>query len=396
MSEAGARPRVVRRVIASVPGKLILAGEHAVVYGRPALVAAIDLRLEAAFAGPLAPAATGPSVLLDAPALGPPREIPWRQAIDHARSARRDWQRYARDPGARRFPAEHRGEPAHVVLTALGEAAMFLGEESGPPIELAIHGDLPVGRGLGSSAAAAVAILAGYLALRNAPGDHNDLAHLALEVERRQHGLPSGVDAATVIQGGLVEARPRSTGGFELRPLAVTPARLARFAVYDTGRPPESTGEVVAAVRARLDDSTAFASALDRIEDATEALQRSLTGTAADAGAGGDPREAIAACQRGLEELGVVPARIAALVRKVESAGGAAKISGAGSLAGPGAGTLIVYHPEPEALAGVAELTALRRLAVVLGAPGLQLKSPPRGVLARNDPARNDRARERR
>ena len=75
-----------------------------------------------------------------------------------------------------------------------------------------------------------------------------------------------------------------------------------------------------------------------------------------------------------LEELGVVPAAVRELVRRVEAEGGAAKISGAGSLAGPGAGSLLVYHPDPERIARLAFLRRLRFHAVAPGSP----RVPPR------------------
>lgn len=381
MSPAEPRPRpprapAVRRVTASAPGKLILIGEHAVVYRRPALVAAAGLRLEARFAGPRPRAGGASTVRLDAPALGPPRELLWAEVIAHSRRARAAWRAYAERPTADAFAAVRGDDPAHVVLVALGEAAESLGESDGPPIDLEIEAELPVGSGFGSSAAAAVAVIAGYLALRSAPAGLDDVERLVLEVERRQHGLPSGVDGAAVLYGGLIWAESTGPGlaFVPFDPGAGGSPLLDRLAVYDSGRPPESTGAVVAAVRARLEaDPAAGGALLDRIEQASRALRDELAAGIDDPA---PVREAFTAAQRALEELGVVPEPVAAAVRAVETAGGAAKISGAGSLAGPGAGSLLVYHPEPERLEEVAELSALRRLRVPLGVEGLRLTVP--------------------
>ena len=373
------------RVTASTPGKLILMGEHAVVYRRPALVAAAGLRLEARLAGPR-PRAGGPAtVRLDAPALGRPRELPWHDVVRYARRARERWQAYAERPSAAAFAALRGDHPAHVVLVALGEAAGFLGERDGPPIDLALTGELPPGSGFGSSAAVAVAVVAGYLALRSAPAGLDDVEALALEVERRQHGLPSGVDTAAVLHGGLVWAEPAGAGGaLAFAPFPTSSPLLRRLAVYDTGRPPEATGAVVAEVRARLEADPVHGRALlDRIEEATRGLRDELAAEAEDPER---VRELFAAGERALEELGVVPAPVVALVRAVEAAGGAAKISGAGSLAGPGAGSLLAYHPRPEALAEVPELAAHRRLEVTLGAEGLRLDGPERDGPERDGP----------
>ncbi|HSS51882.1 MAG TPA: hypothetical protein VLX28_23310, partial [Thermoanaerobaculia bacterium] len=134
--------------------------------------------------------------------------------------------------------------------------------------------------------------------------------------------------------------------------------------------PAESTGAVVAAVRARRDrDPAAHERLLDRIEAATRGLRAQLERPAEDAAA---TVELIRECQACLEELGVVPAEVRALLRRVEAEGGAGKISGAGSLTGPGAGSILVYHPESERIAAWPFLQSLTFHSVHLGADGLR------------------------
>jgi mevalonate kinase len=384
-------------VTVSAPGKLILAGEHAVVYGRPALVAAIDLRLRAAFSSPPAappprggrqaaaparPVPPAPEVELDLPGLPHRATASWDELLAYARAARDGWAAYAARPSPESFRALRGADPAHVVKVALGEAAAGAAAAKAPPpppLRLRVDSELPIGSGFGSSAAAAVAVVAGYALWRSpaAALDGAAIARLALEAERRQHGLPSGVDTATSLRGGLLWAhRPPSPAGGEpaCEPLAAASPLLGRLRVYHTGIPPEPTGAVVAAVRARRDRDPAAAERLfDRMEAATRALREQL-GLAAE-----DPRRVVALIrehQACLEALGVVPEPVRLLARQVEAAGGAAKISGAGSLAGPGAGSLLIYHPDAALVADWEFLRPLAYYPVHLGAAGFRRESP--------------------
>jgi mevalonate kinase len=361
-------PETGRPVTVSAPGKLILIGEHAVVYGRPALVAAIDLRLSAHLSG--SPEA---GVRLDLPGLGISEHLSWGEVRGYARTARDRWDEYSAQPGPESFQ-EMRGEdPAHVVKAALGEAVEALGElDRG--LDLRVESDLPLGSGFGSSAATAVAVLAGFFSWQSAwtscEPDPERIERLALEVERRQHGHPSGVDGATVLRGGVLWAQKLASGSLEIEPVRVSSPLLSRLRVYDTGMPPEATGAVVAAVRRRREqDPARFEEILDRIEAATVSFRAELEREEEDRDRALHLIHAAEAC---LEEIGVVPEAVRNAVRQIESEGGAAKVSGAGSNSGPGAGSLLVYHPDPERLRACAALRTFPYYAVHLGAPGFR------------------------
>lgn len=363
-----------RPVEVSAPGKLILMGEHAAVYGRPALIAAIDLRLTARLS-PLSPEERG-EVRLDLPGLGHLETTTWAALRAYARAARERWSRYAEHPGPAAFQEVRGKDPAHVVKIALGEAAEALDAGRREALDgawLQIESGLPVGSGFGSSAAAATAVVAAVLAFASIgseteESDPERIARLALEVERRQHGQPSGVDGATVLQGGVLWARRTTAGELAVERIAVRSDLLSRLRVYDTGTPAEPTGAVVAAVRAlREGDPGRHERTLDRMEAATRALRNELEGASADPDRSLHLIREHEAC---LENLGVVPGEVRSVVRRVEGEGGAAKISGAGSLSGPGAGSLLVYHPDPERVARWEFLRPFPFHPVHLGAPG--------------------------
>ena len=362
----------LREITVSAPGKAILFGEHAAVYGRPALVAALGLRVRVH-----ARVIDGTAVHLDLPGLEYRREHAWAEILEYTEAKRRRWQEYAAAPSPDAFRRMKLETPAHAALVALGEGAAGL-EAPPPGLAVRVESEIPIGSGFGSSAAVAVGLVGAVLKLGGCPLLGADLLHevrrLSLEVERRQHGTPSGIDNATVIHGGVVLAeRPGEDGEdgeLMLSSMPTPPEILGNFRLFQTGIPAESTGEVVAAVRAlREREPQRVAAALDEIEAATRAFAVEL--------ARAYPRRAEAIplmgqCQRALEALGVVPPTVHGLVRQVEALGGAAKISGAGALSGPAAGSLLVYHPQPEVIADWDCLRLLTPIDAPLGAEGVR------------------------
>lgn len=392
-------------VRASVPGKLILMGEHAVVYGHPALVTAVDVRLVAA-------------ATLGQPTVGGTKRVvirateraggnlqalefdsTWADLATYAAAVRSRWERYADRPTAEGFEGVSDADPAHLIKVAVGEAMGYLlrlaeSEQADVgPLTLEVESRIPLGRGMGSSAALAVGVVASTLAVCGPPPGNDVVESLALEVERRQHGFPSGVDGSTVLQGGMVWAEPDAKGRLQFSRALDRSKLLGAFRVFDTGPPSESTGTVVEAVRERVEaNPERFGGLLEQMGETTRIFRSEL--------AESEPEPAaVIACireyERGLEELGVVPAEVRELIRKIEAEGGAAKISGAGSLeteahahghrpggaparrveGRSGAGCILVFHPDPMVLEGWTFLTKLRRYDIGLGAPGLRLEA---------------------
>ncbi|NOZ59258.1 MAG: mevalonate kinase [Euryarchaeota archaeon] len=163
-------------IVASAPGKVILFGEHAVVYGEPALVGAIERRVRVS-----ARRLKEGVLRVYSDALGEGREF----SLDELQDA----------GGAFRY-----------VKRAVGVAFEEAGESSG--LELRISSELPPASGLGSSAAVAVATLKAVLALLGADVGAERLASLGHRVELEVQGSASPTDTAAATYGGVLFVRP--------------------------------------------------------------------------------------------------------------------------------------------------------------------------------------------
>jgi len=166
-------------VVASAPAKIILFGEHFVVYGEPAIVLAIDRRAYAT--------------------------VDHRQDKNlHIRSLNLSFAGCFED-GVFKIEqgdakeARLKFEPVKLAVEKVLETH---GKKVGLNIE--INSTVPVAAGLGSSAAVVTAVTAAVGALLNVKMSKEDIFRITYEAEKIVHGTPSGVDPAISTFGGTL------------------------------------------------------------------------------------------------------------------------------------------------------------------------------------------------
>jgi len=153
-------------ISASAPGKIILFGEHAVVYGRPAIAVPVSQLRAKAIITPRPGAPSGEvaiqadQVKLESTLEALPEDDPIAKAV-------------------------------RLTLSALGI-------ERAPAFKLKVTSTIPVAAGLGSGAAVSVAIMRAVSGFLGHPLADEQVSALAFEVEKLHHGTPSGIDNSVV------------------------------------------------------------------------------------------------------------------------------------------------------------------------------------------------------
>jgi len=256
-------------------GKVILLGEHAVVYGRPAVAAGLAIGLEAE------------AVRGDGPRLE--SEVASRDA---------------------------RG------ATLVADAARAVGLEPGE-WRVRVRSELAPGQGLGSSAALCIAVLRALAAAAERTLARDEELHLGRVLERIFHGTPSGIDPAAAALGStfrFVRGDPP-----EIQPLVVgAPVSL----VIALGGAARSTGGAVGGLRERWQaDPPRYEALFDEVAAVVEAGVRALgAGDAALLGVAFDRNQVL------LERLGVSSSGIERRVAAARTAGAlGAKLTGGGA-----------------------------------------------------------------
>jgi mevalonate kinase len=291
-------------------GKVILLGEHAVVYGRPALAAGIGLGLEVEVS-----------------------EGTGQTRFESDRSELADDLRPAR-------------------LVAAAATALGIGTRD---LVVRVRSELPAGAGLGSSAALAVAVVRALAAATGRVVGRDDELALGRGLEGIFHGQSSGIDPAAAMSGGGLF---RFTRGEPPSIVSLRPARSLPMVVA-LGDHARSTGSAVGALRVRWEaDRARYERLFDQVSAVVEEGARAIeAGDLVALGRAFDRNQEL------LAALGVSSPDVEARVLAARRAGAlGAKLTGGGA-----GGAVLVITPEPDRVAAVLEAEGVRTLIVEVG-----------------------------
>lgn len=167
----------MKEVVASAPCKTILFGEHAVVYGYPAIATAINLRVRTKI-----------------------RKISG-ELIIHSRDLKVTWKRNQSVP-----------KEFLPICKVIEEISDLIDQKPLNGMHIEIFSDVPPSCGLGTSAATAVSVITAMLEFLEINYDKNFINKLAFEAEKISHGTPSGIDNTVATFGGLIRYVKSNSG----------------------------------------------------------------------------------------------------------------------------------------------------------------------------------------
>ena len=206
------------------PGKIILFGEHAVVYNRPALAVPVDqVQVDVEVLD-----SDQPGVWIHAPVIDLQAELST-------------------------LPPNH--PIAAVILTVFQR----FGISTFPNINVKIDSTIPVAAGLGSGAAVSVAMVRALAGFLDQAISNHDVNSLVFETEKLHHGTPSGIDNTVITYNMPVyylKGKPIET---------LKPGKPFTIVIGDTGVPAPTKESVGDVRRLWLRDSNRFETIFNEI-----------------------------------------------------------------------------------------------------------------------------------
>lgn len=218
-------------ISASAPGKIILVGEHAVVYGRPAIAVPVEQVRAKAIVSANPKQAPG-TVFIQAPNIGTETTLA-------------------------ELPVE---DPLAVAVSSVFQT---LNISRPPALTVRVSATIPIAAGLGSGTAISIAIIRALSAFLGKPFSDERVSTLAYEIEKIHHGTPSGIDNTVITYRQPIYFQRISEDHIEINKIPLPQAFT--IIIADTGIPSPTSTTVCDVRQAWLVQPEHYESIFDKI-----------------------------------------------------------------------------------------------------------------------------------
>lgn len=355
----------LKKVSVSVPAKIHLLGEHTVVYGKPAILVTVGLYTSIHISK------RSDSIITISSSVFTQRvNCTISECMNKVKKYRQLWNQFSatNDTSILRSIIK---TPEDYTLACAGETLLYYNEHVTGGYDITIESSVPIGSGLGSSAVIGAGIAGALTICIGKKFDLSVINDIAYSCEKLRHGFPSGGDSATVIYGGLLWFRKETPDLRIIQPLsfAIPTTLSSKFLLIDTGKPVESTGEMVSSVRTLYQKDKKKVELILRDQ---EELVRELV-TVLKSGDTGRFIDIIKTGEKNLDRLGLVSPFSRNIIQSIESLGGAAKICGGGGKT-KGTGIVLAFHSDNAKLINHMKSMKLPYFTTKLGVEGIRVE----------------------
>jgi mevalonate kinase len=298
-------------IVAQAPAKIIISGEHAVVYNHTAVSCAIKKYTSVSVAQNNLNALIVKDQLFTFQAL---RGL--------YVNVKKNYQQYL---NGKLLAANIFANHTQLLPVAIYEILQALNYDYSAGLTVTVTSSVPMGSGMGSSSALLAACLQAIAKHLEINLSLAATYTYAKNIENLQHGKSSGLDLYTALTGGILY----KSGDFHHK----LPFVGNNFYFVNTGQPLSSTGDCVSMVKTKLNDLNL----LDEFKCITDFIAKAL-------------REqniasllpAIAANHKLLHNLGVVSNTVTRFINELQNLQTSAKICGAGTVVGQKNGIVLI------------------------------------------------------
>jgi mevalonate kinase len=308
-------------LISKSPAKLILSGEHSVVYGMPAIAVAINDYISLKLTS-----VSNPKILFHSVNFNYSELLTLSDLKLLKLNIDKKYKLFKLD----KLPIENViNNPLDLLEYSFIHFLETYGISINHGFEIEISSKIAIGCSMGSSSALITSILQALQFFFKININKTEFFTLAREIENLQHGYSSGIDIYLAIYGGCVKFDKGASCNNNIE----KNIKNIDMHIIQTGKPMTTTGQAVAHVTKIFKNSNIA----EKFRNVTQMFEKSLKNHDLDM-----MHESIKYNHRLLIEIGVVPNKIQSFIKNLEKNNGSAKICGSGAINGDNAGAILL------------------------------------------------------